>query len=783
MSSFGAARRADVFTLDSFGAGFDLDEFIGRLCRDFLSDSDLGSGSSGRLRSPGGAMKASEARQRVAGLLAHIERYGSRVRTLHDDVLSQVQESQQKLESEQQEVKGVLGVVEEELDKLRDGFHDLDRKVANFGRTTATIGERLKRSHERQSQARHALQLIEHLNAFSNLPAGSDLSSLPALFTDEARMPEAAATAQQLLSLTSDLRTAKQHAGVTDKEDSGLGTLDNAVSRLESYCNQLEARVVHNFDEAAEFCNQIEMAKCAFIMAELHREAALAQRYISSRDMFMNPKELRFGESTPFQSSAAAMNDLQAMYRDILTVAKQEAQVIDVVFPNPGMVMKMFLIRVMEQQARSALDRILLAPVADCDPAELRSYLRLVADVYEKTHTLAVNLERSTKQQLDLVDLADSLFADYLGEYPEIELKWMAGMYERQEANDEAGALNLDMINTFIEWNKEALAHCRILVPSPQIPHHVRQLFHSSTYYHANMGCLLEQIARHTMRGMEKALDDCEIGCSTPFSSSSLGDAAAKSVTEAAGRAVERGVGNVLKAVATISSILQNLKEYYTAIIMPLVMPSIAEVSACRAGMAALVKAVEERLLLNLNQGLKHFFAQMDKGLVNEQRRAEFRPYGVVASGLDQPTKACRLAAELCRALGRAAKATLEGTNLESFLSEAGCQMHETLLNHLTRFTISPMGALKLKRDMAEYVGAVRTFGLQPLEQLFEHLQQLANVFIVAPESLVALVDGTLRMSHKEAMKYIHLREDFRSARVEGRSLAQLFASDIGGLD
>ena len=69
--------------------------------------------------------------------------------------------------------------------------------------------------------------------------------------------------------------------------------------------------------------------------------------------MFMNPKELRFGESTPFQSSAAAMNDLQAMYRDILAVAKQEAQVIDIVFPNPGMVMKMFLIRVMEQRVQS----------------------------------------------------------------------------------------------------------------------------------------------------------------------------------------------------------------------------------------------------------------------------------------------------------------------------------------------------------------------------------------------------------------------------------------------
>ena len=59
-------------------------------------------------------------------------------------------------------------------------------------------------------------------------------------------------------------------------------------------------------------------------------------------------------------------------------------------------------------------------------------YFRLVADVYEKTHTLAINLGRATKEQLDLVDLSDSLFTDYLGEYPEVELKWLSGMYERQ---------------------------------------------------------------------------------------------------------------------------------------------------------------------------------------------------------------------------------------------------------------------------------------------------------------------------------------------------------------
>lgn len=56
--------------------------------------------------------------------------------------------------------------------------------------------------------------------------------------------------------------------------------------------------------------------------------------------------------------------------------------------------------------------------------------------------------------------------------------------------------------------------------------------------------------------------------------------------------------------------------------------------------------------------------------MASEQRRVEFRPHGGVMPALDQPTMACKLAAELLRALKRAAMSNLEGTNLESFLSE-----------------------------------------------------------------------------------------------------------------
>lgn len=52
------------------------------------------------------------------------------------------------------------------------------------------------------------------------------------------------------------------------------------------------------------------------------------------------------------------------------------------------------------------------------------------------------------------------------------------------------------------------------------------------------------------------------------------------------------------------------------------------------------------------------------------------------------------------------------------------------------------------------------------------------SLLIVAPDSLLPLVDGQLRMSHRAAAAYVALREDFGSARVGGATMAQLFGGD-----
>lgn len=122
---------------------------------------------------------------------------------------------------------------------------------------------------------------------------------------------------------------------------------------------------------------------------------------------------------------------------------------------------------------------------------------------------------------------------------------------------------------------------------------------------------------------------------------------------------------------------------------------------------------------------------------------------------------------------------------------------YQVLLVHMTRFTYSPTGALKWKKDVSEYAEVLSTYDVPAANDDMDYLQQvciassdpegtgeacvcaecvwhcctrlcvssalvltacfaavaaslqLLNVLVVAPESLVGLVNGSLRMAHR----------------------------------
>lgn len=145
------SSRSDVFTLDYFRTGFDLEEFLGRLCHDAAAAKEEDNSTSNP------ASKAKSTKRTINTLLEHFRKYvkftvvclilfrsESRLRGLHVKVTQQLQDAHVQLETEQKQYKEVIEVVDRQFGDLRRDFSVLDTKISNFGQIGARIGEKLK---------------------------------------------------------------------------------------------------------------------------------------------------------------------------------------------------------------------------------------------------------------------------------------------------------------------------------------------------------------------------------------------------------------------------------------------------------------------------------------------------------------------------------------------------------------------------------------------------------------------------------------------------------------
>ncbi|KAM0855756.1 hypothetical protein ACQ4PT_049565 [Festuca glaucescens] len=156
---------------------------------------------------------------------------------------------------------------------------------------------------------------------------------------------------------------------------------------------------------------------------------------------------------------------------------------------------------------------------------------------------------------------------------------------------------------------------------------------------------------------------------------------------------------------------------------------------------------------------------KVERLLSSEQKATDYRSPDDGAAPDHRPTNACiRIVAYLSRVL-EVAFSALEGLNKQSFLTELGNRLHKGLLNHWQKFTFSPSGGLRLKRDITEYGEFVRSFNAPSIDEKFELLGIMANVFIVAPESLVSLFEGSPSI-RKDALRFIQLRDDYKTAKI-----------------
>ncbi|RZC57203.1 hypothetical protein C5167_004507 [Papaver somniferum] len=537
---------------------------------------------------------------------------------------------------------------------------------------------------------------------------------------------------------------------------------------------------------------------------QFNRGTSAMQHYVRTRPMFMDAEVMNadtmlvLGDQGSQVSPSDVSRGLASLYKEITDTVRKEAATIMAVFPSPNDVMAILVQRVLEERVTALLDKLLVKPslvnLPPVDQGGLLLYLRILAVAYEKTRELARDLRAVGCGDLDVEGLTESLFVAHKDEYPEHEQASLRQLFNakmeelRAESQTESSGtigrsrgasvassqqqISVTVVTEFVRWNEEAISRCTLFSSLPAtLASNVKAVF----------TCLLDHVSQYITEGLERARDSLNEAAALRerfvlgTSVSRRVAAAAASAAEAAAAAGESSFRSFMVAVQRCASSVAIVQQYFTNSISRLLLPVDGAHAASCEEMATAMSSAEGAAYKGLQQCIETVMAEVERLLSAEQKPTDYRSPEDGMAPDHRPTTACtRVVAYLSRVL-EVSFTALEGLNKQAFLTELGTRLHKGLLSHWQKYTFNPSGGLRLKRDITEYGEYVRSFNAPSVDEKFELLGIMANVFIVAPESLATLFEGTPSI-RKDAQRFIQLREDYKSAKLASR-LSSLWQS------
>lgn len=801
-----------ILDIDDFKGDFSFDALFGNLVGELLpsfklEDAELDGADSlpnGHMRAPSDASKYSQVL--VSPLFPEVEKLLSLFKDSCKELLELRKQIDGRLYNLKKDVsvqdskhRKTLAELEKGVDGLFDSFARLDSRISSVGQTAAKIGDHLQSADAQRETASQTIELIKYLMEFNSSPG--DLMELSPLFSDDSRVAEAASIAQKLRSFAEE--DIGRH-GIPVPSAMGNATasrgLEVAVANLQDYCNELENRLLSRFDAASQKRELTTMAECAKILSQFNRGTSAMQHYVATRPMFIDVEimnadtKLVLGDQAAQASPSNVARGLSSLYKEITDTVRKEAATITAVFPSPSEVMSILVQRVLEQRITALLDKLLEKPslvnLPSMEEGGLLLYLRMLAVAYEKTRELARDLQAVGCGDLDVEGLTESLFSSHKDEYPEYEQASLTQLYKmkmeelraenQQQISDSSGSIgrakgasvvssqqqiSVTIVTEFVRWNEEAISRCNLFASQPAtLATHVKAVF----------TCLLDQVSQYIADGLERARDSLTEAANLRerfvlgTSVTRRVAAAAASAAEAAAAAGESSFRSFMIAVQRSGSSVAIIQQYFANSISRLLLPVDGAHAAACEEMAQAMSSAEAAAYKGLQQCIETVMAEVERLLSAEQKATDYRSPDDGMAPDHRATSACtRVVAYLSRVLESAFTA-LEGLNKQAFLTELGNRLHKVLLNHWQKYTFNPSGGLRLKRDITEYGEYLRSFNAPSVDEKFELLGIMANVFIVAPESLATLFEGTPSI-RKDAQRFIQLRDDYKAAKLASK--------------
>ncbi|KAK9801425.1 hypothetical protein WJX73_010769 [Symbiochloris irregularis] len=775
-------------TLSSFEGDFTVASLLNRVVDGVIEPHTRRQLSRSKYWSSTPRNELDDTRALLQQLLEQFERADGELEEMRQQVDEDVQVAQEKVQAEEETFQVQVEVLEGSMDETQANFQELNAQMSQISQTFARIGDHLESSESKRKRSVEAAAVVQYLQLFANW--SRDFQQLPQLFRSEDRLPEAAAMCRKLVGVGNELlrgrEEADEQAGGALPEGSAdfQGSMEHAVAQLQHYMSKyIVELVILRFDMALDGKDTADMAACSSIMMSMQGNCTeLVRRYRSKvrlKDYNPGAGPVPPGDAQAGKAALASLGDLCKRFQ---TKVAEHEPIIRAVFPDPGAALAMLVEFLFEESGiEEKVNGMMPRQLTGASAEVLQQYLKLGAEAYKRVLALAAVLQEVVRKagkshgtaDADRVQLCvNEAFGHALEQHLDQELTWLRQAHDVRAAKMQD--LSLELVQQAMEAHTEAAERCRVLYAGELQAEHICTLFCSRSQDVADLpGCLLQQVTSHVANALSAAVRHCESSCLNPFTAAGL--SSRQAIQGAAAKVVEDSVGRVLSSVALMAKAARLLQQHHARSVAPLLQGALSVTAA--TGLASALDRMQGLALSAIRSTLEAFFHQVDTTLMTLQQANDFKPLN---DALEMgPTVACSRVLPLLDAMCKCSATHLQGANADSFNSEVGRRTGLLLTAHMQRWAFSRTGAIRWTQDVGTYREAVREFGAGAASQArLDRLAMLANVLNVPVESLVMIVENELRLTHRQALPYIRLRSDFKTARVDGVSLEKLFSGD-----
>ena len=136
-------------------------------------------------------------------------------------------------------------------------------------------------------------------------------------------------------------------------------------------------------------------------------------------------------------------------------------------------------------------------------------------------------------------------------------------------------------------------------------------------------------------------------------------------------------------------------------------------------------------------------------------------------------TAVCIQACDFIRKVEKTVTAQLShGRNRDIFLTEVGVSFHAMILDYIKKQTVNATGGLVLSKDITMFQSSVDAFHIRTLNERFDMLREVSNLYLVKPEILPSILsEGHLgKLEYKMVVPLLASRHDWSKIERQVKS-------------